>query len=222
MPRRVAPGGMVFHVLNRGNAGMQVFEQDSDYRAFEGIVGDVLDLLPMRVLSYCLMPTHWHFVLWPREDGELAAFMHRVTVTHVRRWHEHRESTGRGHLYQGPYKSFPVQDGGHFLTVCRYVERNALRAGLVEKAEDWRWGSLWHRENASEQAQQLLNGWPLERQPDYVQWVNQPQTATELEALRTCVTRGRPFGDDTWLWRIAGRLGLESTLRGRGRPPKVR
>src|SRR5579872_294041 len=88
MPRtnRVTPGGMVFHVLNRGVGRMRLFDSDADYLAFENILEETLVVQPMRLLSYCLMPNHWHFVLWPKEDGDLAAFMQRLTVTHVTRW----------------------------------------------------------------------------------------------------------------------------------------
>ncbi len=82
-------------------------------------------------------------MLWPREDGDLGRFMQRLGVTHARRWHEHRRRVGYGHVYQGRYKSFPVERDEHFLTVCRYVERSALRARLVRRAENWRWSSLW-------------------------------------------------------------------------------
>ena len=94
--------------------------------------------------GYCLMGNHWHLVVWPREECELPRFVGWLTLTHTQRWHAHRKSTRSGHLYQGRFKSFPVQDDDHFHTVSRYVERNALRANLVKRAEDWRWGSL-HR-----------------------------------------------------------------------------
>jgi putative transposase len=89
------------------------------------------------------MPNHWHLLLWPERDGELAAFMQRLTITHVRRWQEHRGYAGLGHVYQGRYKSFPVESDEHFWVVARYIERNALRASLVLRAEEWRWSSLW-------------------------------------------------------------------------------
>ena len=135
MPRaaRIAPGGMIFHCLNRGNDRRQIFDDDGDFAGFERVLQATLEVVPVRSLSYCLMPNHWHLVLWPRNDGELGAFMQRLTTTHVRRWHRHRHSDGRGHLYQGTYKSFPVQDDRHFLVMSRYVERNALRAALVER-----------------------------------------------------------------------------------------
>ncbi len=144
MPRtnRIAPGGWVFHVLNRGNGRMRIFDKDGDYRAFETLLSESLNRFRLRLLCYCLMPNHWHLVLWPRADGDLGRFMQRLTTTHVRRWHLHRHTVGHGHLYQGLYKSFPIQQDEHFLTVCRYVERNPLRANLVERAQDWHWSSL--------------------------------------------------------------------------------
>ena len=138
MPRtsRVAPGGMVFHVLNRGVGRQRLFDKPADYAAFESIVEETLSKQPMRICSYCLMPNHWHFVLWPQNDGDLAAFLQRMTVTHATRWQKHRRRVGEGHIYQGRFKSFPVETDEHFYQVVRYVERNALRAGLADLAED--------------------------------------------------------------------------------------
>ena len=123
---RVAPGGIVFHVLNRGVVRMQLFEKAADYQAFEQVLRDTLDQSPMRICAYAVMPNHWHLLLWPECDGELAAFMQRLTITHVRRWQEHRGYAGLGHVYQGRYKSFPVESDEHFWVVARYVERNAF------------------------------------------------------------------------------------------------
>jgi len=110
---------MIFHVLNRGNDPRQIFDDDGDFAAFERVLEAALDAVPVRLLGYCLMHNHWHLLVWPRGDGQLAAFMQRLTTTHVRRWHRHRGSDGKGHLYQGTYKSFPVQDDRHFLIVAR-------------------------------------------------------------------------------------------------------
>ena len=166
------------------------------------------------------MPNHFHLLLWPRTDGHLAAFMQRLQVTHVRRWHQHRHSTGRGHLYQGAFKSFPVQEDSHFLTVARYVERNALRARLAEQAQDWRWSGLWRREKGSAEERGLLGEWPVARPADYLQWVNRLQTEKELEQIRQSVNRGCPFGADRWQRQTALTLGLECTFRKPGRPKK--
>ena len=166
------------------------------------------------------MPNHWHLVVWPQEDGELSRFTGWLTLTHTQRWHAHRQSTGSGHVYQGRFKSFPVQDDDHFYTVCRYVERNALRANLVKRAEDWRWGSLYRWKPGATKEKSLLTAWPLPRRPGWVEHVNAPHTEAELSALRRSVQRGCPFGESSWGDRMVRRLGLESTLRPRGRPKK--
>lgn len=223
MPRtaRVAPGGVIFHVLNRANARVRIFEDDRDYQTLEQVIAETVQRVPVRLLAYCIMPNHWHMLVWPRPDGELGAFMQRLTTMHVRRWHLHRQSVGSGHLYQGTYKSFPIQDDKHFLAVCRYVEQNALRAGLVRRAEDWRWSGLWLRlVGEAEQNKPALSEWPVSRPQSWVSLVNQPQVPNELEALRLSVQRGRPYGSHVWQRWIARRLGLESTFRCCGRPRK--
>jgi len=223
MPRtaRIAPGGMVFHVLNRANNRAAIFKKDEDYLTFLRVLRDIQEKKPMRILAYCLMPNHWHLLLRPHRDGELGAFMQAITTTHVRRWRLHRGRVGEGHLYQGVYKSFPVQNDDPFYTVCRYVEGNALRAQLVRRAEDWRWGSLWQRRQRGWlEDYPLLHDWPLPRPRNWAALVNRAPTQAELEALQTAVIRGRPLGSESWQRRTAKRLGLESTFRPRGRPKK--
>ena len=219
-PKRAAEGGLVYHVLNRANARMTIFGTDGDYEAFERVLEEAVGRTKTRLLAYCAMPNHWHLVVWPRDDGELSDFTGWLTLTHTQRWHAHRHSTGSGHVYQGRFKSFPVQEDEHFYTVCRYVERNALRANLVGQAEDWRWGSLYRWKRGTAKEKLLLSSWPLPRRPGWVDHVNAPQTDAELAALRRCVNRGCPFGEDTWCDRAVRRLGLQSTLRPPGRPKK--
>jgi putative transposase len=136
------------------------------------------------------------------------------------RFHSHYHSAGEGHVYQGRFKSFPIQDDEHFLIVCRYVERNALRANLVGRAEDWKWGSLWRWLQSPDPKPILLSPWPIARLPKWVDRVNAPLSDNELEAVRRSVVRGCPFGGANWTKSISQRLGLESTLRPRGRPKK--
>jgi putative transposase len=212
---------MLFHVLNRGVARMQLFETTGDFQAFERVLEETRDETPMRIWAYALMANHWHLLLWPERDGELAAFMQRLSITHVRRWQEHRHDVGLGHVYQGRYKSFPVESDEHFWTVARYVERNALRANLVLRAEEWRWSSLWRRVHGTKEEPSLLADWPIGQQSNWLDWVNQAETEQELEALRQSVQRGRPFGCAQWQKEIAKRLGLESAYRPVGRPRKL-
>jgi putative transposase len=134
------------------------------------------------------------------------------------RYHAHYHSSGEGHVYQGRFKSFPVQDDDHFLVVCRYVERNALRANLVARAEDWQWGSLWRWSQKAEPEPPLLSPWPIPRSPRWMDRVNAPLSEAELNAVRHCVRRSSPLGDEQWIETTAERLGLKSTLRPRGRP----
>ena len=220
MPRRLrfADGGYAYHVLNRGVGRRRLFGKDRDFEAFEEVLGEAKAGLPMRVLGWCVLSTHWHFVLWPRGDGELSEFMRWLTVTHTQRWHAAHRTAGTGPLYQGRFKSFPIQEDDHLGTVLRYVERNALRANLVKQAEAWRWSSLWHRVHGNEGG--LVDDGPLALPRGWLKHVQSPQTEGELEALRRSVVRGTPFGDATWQERTAKELGLESTLRPRGRPRK--
>lgn len=219
MPRapRVCPAGMVFHVLNRANARRTIFFDDADYAAFERVLAEAVSRVPaVSLLSYCLMPNHWHMVLSPGDDGAVSEFMRWLSVTHTQRWHAHHHTSGTGHLYQGRFKSFPVEADGHFLAVCRYVERNALRAGLVTRAEAWRWSSLWRRVHGNEAG--LLASWPVSESIDWMSLVNRPQSVAEENALRQSILKSRPFGsEDFEAWTVE-LLGLTSTLRDPGRP----
>ena len=141
-----------------------------------------------------------------------------MTLTHTQRWHAHRHSAGSGHVYQGRFKSFPVQNDEHFLAVCRYVERNALRAKLVRRAEQWRWSSLYRWNSGTPQEKALLATWPLSRRPGWIDHVNAAQHEREVEAIRKSIQRGNPYGDEAWSERAVRKLGLETTLRPRGRP----
>ena len=220
MPRqaRTAPGGIVYHALNRGNGRNELFRKPEDYSAFERIMIAAMKRSPILLLAYCLMPNHWHMVLWPNNDGEMTEFLRWLTLTHSQRLHAHRHTTGYGHIYQGRFKSFPIEEDESLLKVVRYVERNALRANFVERAQDWRWSSLWRRLNGDRES--LLSTWPIDMPPDWVGWVNGAQSIAEVEALRNSVNRGTPYGSEAWTMRIAKMFGLERTLHPRGRPRK--
>ncbi len=218
MPRRprVATGNYVYHVLNRAVGRNTLFETEEDYDSFLTVVEQARDRADCRLLSFCVMPNHWHLVLWPVGDNDLSEYMRWLTVTHTQRWHSFHGTSGTGPLYQGRFKSFPVQADDHFYAVCRYVERNALTARLVRKAENWRWSSLWLRENESSQV--TLDRWPIAYPSRWRQNVNSIQTKKEVAAIQNSIRRGAPFGSETWVKRTAKRLSLESTLRSRGRP----
>jgi putative transposase len=174
---------------------------------------------PLRLLAYVVMPNHWHLVLWPEHDGDLSEFLRWLTVTHTQRYKAHYHTAGTGPLYQGRFKSFPIQEDEHLLWVRRYVERNALRAGLVRRAENWPWSSLGCRVQGGREVILAEGPRPLPR--DWVALVNRRETEAELAALRRSVVRGCPFGEESWVARTAKDLGLEATLRTPGRPKKT-
>ena len=217
---RVMVGGMVYHVLNRANGRMRPFEDRGDYQAFLRVLSEAHEQVAMRTIDFAVMPNHWHLVLWPREDGDLPAFMHWLSLTHSKRWHGAHGTTGRGHIYQGRYRSFPVEEDQHYLRVCRYVQRNALRAGLVARAEDWQWSSLWARTHHHAETLAFLSDGPRAWPDGWLDMVNSDENTDETDAIRTCISRRSPFGNPQWAALTAERLGLTSTLRPRGRPRK--
>jgi putative transposase len=125
---RAAVGGLIYHVLNRSNGRWPLFDKPGDYEAFERVLAEAQQEHPLPLLAYCVLPNHWHLVVAPEADGDLSRFVGWLTLTHTQRWHAHRHTAGNGHLYQGRFKSFAIQADEHLLTVCRYVERNPLRA----------------------------------------------------------------------------------------------
>ena len=220
MPRtaRASVGGMCYHVINRGNARQEVFRKNGDYKAFIDLFDRACERIAMRLLGYCVMPNHFHLLLRSYSDGDLGKWMQWLLTAHVRRYHQHYGTSG--HVWQGRFKAFPIEQDDHLLTVLRYIERNPLRARLVEHAEDWRWSSLSRFK--MNQDGSVLHPLPVTRPADWTEWVNQPQTQAELEGLRHSVNRGTLYGSADWVQYIAAQLGLEASLRPRGRPQKQR
>jgi len=215
---RASVGGVCYHVLNRGNAREDVFHKKEDFAAFLALMREANERLPMRMLGWCLMTNHFHLVLWPHRDGDLSQWMQWLMTSHVRRYHRHYHSSG--HVWQGRFKAFPIEEDEHLWTVLRYVERNALRANLVGRAEDWPWSSAAMLHGGEYAA--MLDAGPVPRGRDWLDWVNRPQSEAELAALRKCIARGTPYGKETWQHVTAERLGLEASLQPRGRPPIIK
>jgi len=218
MPRvvRGLADSLVYHVVNRGNGRQEVFHKDKDYEAFIELMKQAKERYPVKIFSYCLMPNHFHIAVKPDKGDELSKWMQWLMTSHVRRYHRHYGSSG--HIWQGRFKSFIVQDDSHLLIVMRYIEGNPVRAKLVKSASEWRWSS--HKETIRKNLGRLLDEVPITLPDEWEKYVDEPLTEKELEKIRESVNRQSPYGDNDWRIEICRKYGLESTMRKKGRPAK--
>ncbi len=222
MPRkkRITKGGVAYHVLNRANGKLRIFKKDLDFIAFENILAEGIERFSMRLCGYCIMSNHWHMLLWPADDGDLSDFMHWITMTHVRRWHTAHGTGGIGHVYQGRYKSFPIQHNSHYLKTMRYIEANPCKAGIAQTPADWQWSSYTQRLNAPKPFD--LNPGPLKIPDNWPTIVKAAIPANDSAQIANCIKRGSPYGDEEWITKTAKQMKLESTITKPGRPIKYK
>jgi putative transposase len=192
-----------------------VFHKPEDFAAFARRVSEAGERLPMRLVGWCLMTNHFHLVLWPHNDGDLSRWMQWLLTAPVRRYHKQYQSSG--HVWQGRFKAFPIEQDEHLAMVLRSVERNPVRAGLVARAEEWGWSSL---SAVTAPDHPTVHPGPAPRRRDWRAWAHPIETEAALAALRQSIIRGAPFGSERWKTRTAKALGLESSLQPRGRPRK--
>jgi len=217
MPRiaRGLADGKIYHVLNRGNAKQEVFHYKEDYSDFMRLLKEAKERFSI-ILAYCLMPNHFHLVVQPTQGNQLSKGMQWLMTSHVRRYH--KSNGPSGHIWEGRFKSFLVQEDEHLITVLRYLEGNPVRAGLAASAREWAWSS--HRERIGEIPPFVLDPLPLGIPQDWTGYTDRALSASDLNKLRTAVKRQSPFGDPIWQIEIGEKLNLLSTLRPQGRPRK--
>lgn len=210
MPRipRGQVAGYAYHVINRGNGRAEVFHKSEDYEAFLELLASAKARHGVKIFAFCLMPNHFHLVLEASTNTALSQFMQWLLTSHVRRYHRHYH--GSGHVWQGRFKSFPIQRDEHLVVVLRYVLQNPVRAGLVKSPREWSWSSI--------QRAGLADPCPVDGQAEWGVALDEPLPVQQLKVVNECVNRQRPFGASWWQVEIARRLGLESTIRARGRP----
>ena len=215
---RIDLGGYVYHVINRASGKVPIFKTEEDFLIFEKVLEEAKKREDMRIFAYIVMPNHFHFALYPKNDGDIQKFMGWLTKTHTQRWHVMHDTVGHGHLYQGRYKSLIVNADEHYLAFIKYIEQNSLRAGLIERAENWRWGSLYRRLKGTIEQQKLLHPWILDEPKDYLKEVNTLLNKKELDRVRSSVLKGSPLGGKEWRDKLIEKMNLGYTTRGVGRP----
>jgi putative transposase len=188
MPRvpRNLKSGLIYHVINRGNGKARVFHKPQDYDAFLDLLVAAKQRQPIKLFAFCLMPNHFHFVVEPENSLALSRFMQWLMTSHVRRYHQHYESSG--HVWQGRFKSFPIQRDAHLITVFRYVCQNPVRAALVTRSIEWPWSGIVRTD--------LIDSCPVEFDPLAVDSID--LTLQQLTELRCSVNGQQPFGTDDW------------------------
>lgn len=220
MPRhpRVSPDGLVQHVLNRGDHRETIFFKAADFRAFLRVVDESAQRVDMRILAYCIMRNHFHLVVWPQAGSDLPVFMQLLMNLHIQRYLRHYRPESPGHIYQGRYTNAIVQADHHLFRVLRYVEANARSAGIVLRAEDYKWSSA--SPYASDPGRPRLSEGPVVKPADWLTYVNSRQSSREVRAIRSSASRGAPYGAPKWVTRVAEQYDLTHTLRKCGRPTK--
>ncbi len=214
MPRIARPlaDNNCYHLINRGNGRQQIFHKDTDYQAFVDLLLQARGKYSVKLLAWCIMPNHFHLLVQPVEADLLNKWMQWLMTTHVRRYHKHYGTSG--HVWQGRYKSFIVQDDDHLLTVTRYIEGNPVRALLAPTVGQWQWSSFQGRIAATDELQP--DPLPIALPGDWAAFVDTPLTDAEIEKVRNSVNRQTPLGHESWLEEMCVKLGLESTVRRRG------
>jgi putative transposase len=211
--RRTLPG-VVFHVMNRAVRRTVLFENENDYRAFVALICESLKKHNVKIISYALMPNHWHLVIICGRIKEMSKWAHWFECTHANRWNGAHGLRGTGAVYQGRFQAVPVQSDQSLIRLCRYVERNPLRKGLVAAAEEWQWSSLY--DDCNKCGVIPLEVWPIPRPENWVEYVNTPENEAELEDLRRMLRKNLPIGTKEWQAAVAPFIG--ASLRERGRP----
>jgi putative transposase len=214
--RRELVDGSFYHVLNRGNRKQKIFYDVVDYSTFLKYASNALDTFPVKIFAYCLMPNHFHFLVRADHSANLSKWVHSLGTRYALLFHHKHETTG--HVYQGRFKSFMIENEDHLNRVTRYVERNPVQAGLVPSSYDWKWSSNYERTRnrrfllCDEEFRTERSNWTA--------YVDTPLAESDIFRIQNCIKREAPFGNEEWVEQTCKRLGLEKTIRPQGRPKK--
>jgi putative transposase len=222
MPRiaRIVGTGYPHHIIQRGNNRQQVFFDDGDRRAYLAFLRRFASENDCRINAYCLMSNHTHLLLVPLKNASLSKTMQKLSLRFTQHINDRYDRTGR--LWECRFHSCLIEKETHLWAVCRYIERNPVRAGIVNEPLQYRWSSA--EVNAHGEKDGIVEPiWQshLERE-EYLRFLNQPEDEKLRQHISDATTIGRPIGSEKFLQQIGELLGVVSKPRPRGRPRNQR
>jgi len=218
MPRtaRAVPEGFPHHITQRGNYGQAIFSRSGDYDKYLDWLKEYSGKFSLKIWAYCLMKNHVHFIALPMKEDSLAKTFKMLSMNYSRYFNEKRGM--RGHLWQGRFYSC-VLDEKHLYAAVRYVENNPVRAGIVTKAEEYRWSSAGAHINGSNDMV-ISNDCPLtEEIKDWASYLRE-EDGELMSMIRKNTKSGRPCGSPAFVMKIEGILGRTLRALQGGRPRK--
>ena len=228
MPRkaRVVVPNTPHHIVQRGHNKQVVFVERRDYNYYLQNLREWKEKLGCKLYAYCLMTNHIHLIVDPGENPDnLALLMKRVTARQTRLVNYLEKRTGS--LWEGRFKSSPIDTNEYLLTCCRYVEMNPVRARMVELPEHYEWSS--YRIKVGMVKNDWLDQDPVylglgetvdKRQAHYAEWVHIDIPDYEVNLIRNALQRGQLTGNSRFVEEIERKTGHRVELRGRGRPSR--
>jgi putative transposase len=220
LARLVIPG-LPHHVTQRGNRRQPIFFADADHEAYRDLVAAACAERGVGCLAWCLMPNHLHLILTPPDEDGLRGALAEAHRRYTRRVNLAQGWTG--YLFQGRFASYPM-DAAHLMAAVRYVELNPVRAGLVGRAEDWRWSSA--RAHVTGRADGLtdlaaLAGVHRNWRAMLARGLEADDLGPEAAAIEGHIRTGRPRGDDGFVAGLEVRTGRRLRPRRAGRPRRA-
>lgn len=218
MPRiaRGLADNQIYHIINRGNRREAVFHDNYDYEKFLKLLIESKEKYAVKIYAYCLMPNHFHLVIYTKYADSLSQAMHWISSSYVRYYNKRYNISG--HLWQGRYKSFIVQEDSYLLVLLKYVEANPKRARIVKDCIDYKYSSANNRIKNNENL--ITDEVPILLPDDWYTYINSDEKITDIESIRNCINRQAPLGDKNWKYMVSKKYNLESTINPRGRPKK--
>jgi len=207
------------HIIQRGNNRQKVFFDEEDKGFYFGLLKKYSSESSCKIHAYCLMSNHVHILAVPLEDDSLAKTMQKLSLRYTQHINKKYKRTGR--LWECRFHSALVDKEGYLWAVCRYIERNPVRASLIKRPKQYKWSSA--RVNTGEEKDGFIE--PIWRdyvdRKEYCKFLNTIDNEREIENIRKCTFSGKPIGSERFVSQIVDTLGIRINIRPRGRPSKA-